>query len=418
MRLAELLARLDAVALENIATHGLAERDLPPTFLAGALESSIRSYAHIRQTVIRRQPPAFAVLVKLCETAGHRLDHDVARQLALEETEMIAARVNRGELGRPDSVRLYTRVLAEARRSDLDLDPSELMLLGVLRGELGLSLVEHFLLEHHDELRGMWDAADAFERELKVLAEHGLLFAVDGDLVLPEDLAPVIRQSLGMRHTRTSLRRLADRLTGRQLADALGAKQARSAGSKEERVDRVVENFVQPAELLAHVNLADLREIARDVGCAVSGSRDELAERLVAFFERNGDLAPQEDIPPPPPEREPRTLTRDQFRAMFVGLTGQQLSDVLALLPDSRQSGSKDQRVNTLWDSHLSEVSLLSALTNRDLEWLLGRQELRVAGSKPDRIQRLITHYATTSLSAGRLEADESTSGFSPDDST
>jgi hypothetical protein len=85
-------------------------------------------------------------------------------------------------------------------------------------------------------------------------------------------------------------------------------------------------------------------------------------------------------------------------------LTGQQLAEVLSRHPELRQSGTKDVRIGTLWQSHLSEPSILNHLTGRDLEDILYHLGLRGAGAKAERVQRLIEHFKAAeprSVSAG-----------------
>jgi hypothetical protein len=420
MRLAEILATLPRSDLEAIARNGLRETDLPSAFLAGALETALRSYAHIRQAIIRRQPPTFAILEVLLEADQHRVDRDTLRARAEEETRAIAARVDDGATGRTEAFRLYRRVLAEARRSELDLDPSETAILGVLRHELGISYVEHFLAEHHADLRTFWDKPDALDRELLQLHWNGIAFVMGDEVVLPDDVVSSVERCIGVTASRGAARRTYAELTGQQLSDALDAKGMKVTGSKEEKVSRLVDNFVQPLEVLEHVNLAELRELARKTGCNVGGSRDELAERLADHFARGLDLkaaAPQEE--PPPPAQEPRVLDQARFRALFMELTASQLGDVLGSMPGLRQSGSKDVRVTTLWQCHLSEVSLLNELTGRDLEWLLSRCSLKTSGTKAERVVRLIDHFrAFVMVPDGEQPSDGSAAGASSDRQT
>jgi hypothetical protein len=58
----------------------------------------------------------------------------------MDETNAIAARVTAGSIvGRDNILQLYRRVFVEALRNDLQLDPSETAILGVLRRELAIA---------------------------------------------------------------------------------------------------------------------------------------------------------------------------------------------------------------------------------------------------------------------------------------
>ncbi len=91
------------------------------------------------------------------------------------------------------------------------------------------------------------------------------------------------------------------------------------------------------------------------------------------------------------PER--RRLHADQFETLFGALQHQELSDILRRQPELRQTGTKDTRIRTLWEAQLSEETLLSELTNRQLEEILQRLGLRISGTKNARMDRIVTHF-------------------------
>jgi hypothetical protein len=117
-----------------------------------------------------------------------------------------------------------------------------------------------------------------------------------------------------------------------------------------------------------------------------------LIDRIISRFAEGKDQIIEE--PPEPARREPRRLDQQHFETMFSALLHQDLSDILRRLPELRQTGTKEVKIRTLWDAHLSEVTLLGELMNRQLEDLLIRLGLRFSGSKQDRIERLITHFS------------------------
>jgi hypothetical protein len=376
------------------AEHVKADEQLARPTLCGLLEGILRSFRFVQDFIVERQPPAFAVLTLLLDAPECILPVEGFREAVMAETTRLCALVDGGEiLGRHDQLRLYRRVLYEARRSDLAIDASESALLGVLRREIGVTQVEHFLLEHHSDLQEFWNNERCFLHELHALRSAGLVFAREGTTLLAEDVAPLVRQALGIDMPTASARRLFAMLSSADLVEALGSVHAKTSGTKEERVERLLLHMVQPRTLLRSVSLGTLRDLCRDAGAAVSGSKDELVERIVTHFAASLDQRPP-DEPEPEPTPEARALEEARFRRLFASLKGQELAHVLAAFPGLRQSGTKDVRVGTLWESHRSESTLLSVLMNRDIEDVLHRLGLRLGGSKPERIHRLVEHFA------------------------
>ena len=149
---------------------------------------------------------------------------------------------------------------------------------------------------------------------------------------------------------------------------------------------------IQPRVVLRSVGLSTLKDICRETDASVSGNKDELIERIVAHFAQRKDQ--QEEEPVEPPRREPRRLDEGHFETLFSVLLHQELADILRRFPDLRQTGTKEIRIRTLWEAHLSETTLLGELMNRQLEDVLHRLGLRLGGSKNDRIERIIHHFA------------------------
>lgn len=415
MRLAPLLTalpddELDRLAIEHVRT----DEKLPRPQLCNFLEGALRSYRFVNEFIVNRQPPSFAILTLLLDAPGYALPVQGFPNLAMDETRRIADLIDKGEiLARDDGLRLYRRALHEARRNDLDLNSSEAALLAVLRREAKIAPVEHFLLEHHQDLREFWDREHAFFHEQNALRSAGLVFAYEGQLLIAEDVAPAIRQTLGIDMSRESARRLFDYVRNADLAGALDAAGARTAGSKEARIERLLTEWIQPRSVLRTLSLGALKDVCRAAGASSTGNKDELIERLVAHFAQGKDE--EVEPPPSPPRQEERALDEERFRMLFGFLTAQELTDILRRFPDLRQSGTKDVRVATLWGAHLAEKTLLAELMNRDLEDILHRLSLRLGGSKPERIARIIEHFA---LGAGSDVANDGSASSTVPDAT
>jgi hypothetical protein len=316
----------------------------------------------------------------------------------------LISRVESGDLvGRDQSLRLYRNVLLEARSNDFRLDPSETSILGVLRRELRIRPVEHFLIEHHPTFRDFWGKEHAFLDSITTLRGSGILFVHEGRVLLAEEVVPVIRQALGLEMSSAKRRRLFERLSGGELNDVLAGCDLKTSGTRDAKVDRLLENYVQPSEALALVSLQTLRNVCREVNATLQGAKEELVERLVHHFLHDLDLRehPQEvGVQQVTAEPEPRILPPTRFRAMFSSFKGDELGDILVSIDSHRVTGAKDLKVDLLEASRFGEGTLLGHLTNRALEDVLQRQRLRSSGSKQERIERLVQHFASLPESA------------------
>lgn len=397
MRLLELLHGLDPDNLERLseAHLGYFEDSARPR-LCLDLESELKGPKHVRDTIFNLRPPGFRVLVEMLETPGYSVSLQGLKERSMEATRALSEAVTAGAVAAKDGVDLYRRVLAEAWRSDLALDGSELALLRVLRQELKIRTVEHFLVEHHRDMGPFWDTDHAFLDAMTGLRSGGLAFAVEGSLVLPEDLAPMVRQVLGLEATRAACHRLFDRVNGSVLGGVAQELGLRASGSKEERVNRLLDNYVQPSEVLERLPGTDLRDMCRALDLPVSGSKDEVVERLRKTFATDADIK-RAEAPPPPPPPEARVLTRERFESLLRSLRAGELSDVLDGIGSRRVTGVKERLIQLILESPFSEHTLLSELGAKQLDATLARLGLRVGGSKRDRIDRLTLFFAEAS---------------------
>lgn len=412
MRLAPLLAALSDEDLSRLAVeHVRTDDKLPRAQLCNFLEGSLRSYKFVNDFITNRQPPTFAILTLLLDAPGYELPREGFRDRVMMETRRTANLIDTGELlARGSEFELYRQALYEARQNDLDLNTSEAALLALLRRKLGVAQVEHFLIEHHRDLREFWDKADCFDHEENALRCAGIVFVCDEKVLIPEEVAPATWQTLGIDMPTDSARRLYGYLSNSELADALGRAGSRTSGTKEARLERLLLERIQPRVVLRSISLTTLRDICRATDASVSGNKDEMIERIVGHFAQGMDQQEEEPVEPPP--QEPRRLSEQQFVTLFSALLHQELTEILRRLPNLRQTGTKEMRIRTLWQAHLAEQTLLSKLMNRDLEDSLHRLGLRLGGSKYDRVDRIISHFAevidvvTTPLEAENSRID------------
>ena len=399
MKLADLLADVASEDLARLAReHAHTDETLGGPQLRATIEGVLRSHRFLQEFLLNRQPPTFAIITILLDASGHSIPAIELRDAVLAETDRLCVAIDSGELlERDEQLRIYRRVLYQARSNDLQLDASEASILGVLRQELEIAQVEHFLIEHHADLREFWRGDGAFERELLSLRSAGLVYERAGSTLMPEDLAQGIRQVVGIDMSRTNARRLYGYLSNNELYECLSAVRVPTSGTKEDRLERLISNNVQPRSALhlRTMGVDRLREICKEIGATVSGSKDELARRIIAHVAAGRDLLGEPE--PPPPVQEPRRLDGERFALLFSRLRGHELAAILSEL-ELRRWGSKETQVQTLWEAHRAEQTLLATLSSSDIEGLLRRVALRTGGSKTERIERAIEHFAVTSL--------------------
>lgn len=393
MRLAALLSELSDMELERLAIeHVRTDARLARPQLCNFLEGALRSFRFVHAFVVNRQPPTFSILTLLLESPGYQREIEGFRDAVMIETQRVVELIDHGELlVRDRQLHLYRRTLYEARRNDLDVNSSEAAMLAVLRREQGIAQVEHFLIEHHQDFREFWDREQCYEHEGNALRCAGIVFQSNGHLVIPEEVAPAVWQTLGIDMATESARRLYGHLSNAELADVLQAADSRTSGSKEHRLERIILEHIQPRTALQSVALTTLKDICRATDASSSGNKDELIERIIGHFAQGRDQ--REEEPPEVRVAEARRLQQAQFVTLFGALLNQELSDILRRQPELRQTGTKETRIRTLWEAQLSEVTLLRELMNRQLEDVLHRLGLRLSGSKSARIERLIEHF-------------------------
>lgn len=192
-----------------------------------------------------------------------------------------------------------------------------------------------------------------------------------------------------------SLRRSGERQRARVTSHS--SAKLRRRRSKDDKINRLVENYIQPSVAIAAWSSAALKDVCRERGLTSSGGKDELVERLVQHFARNGELQPKAEPPPPPPPEE-RVLLMERFTLKFSRLRGRDLSDVLSGVGPKRSTGGKDKLLEIIRESRFKEETLLLELDLKQLEWVLDRLRLKSNGTAADRVARLIEYFAKTPI--------------------
>lgn len=397
MRLSELIALLSPERLAELARAAVPGADeLNPSEWSRKLELVLVETGYIEQVVLALRPPVASVLLRLLESDAQVIDREAAAAHVASETEEWCRRVTAGELGHrlADRSLLYRKMLEAAWANDLTLDQSELRMLRLLREQLGLFRIEHFLLAYHASIQPYWRFDDEFGRVVEALLQAGVLFEPEeGRLVLPRELIPNVRRVLDVDVPRPAARRLLARLdSGAHLKVALDDHDLQTSGSKQDRIDRIIEHFVPMHRVVDTMHIAAARDLVRSLGLPVTGSKEDLVNRIVDHFANQRDIAQVETEPEEHDEREPRELEPEGFTRLLEGLKGHQLHTLLMHL-ELRTSGTKETRIATLWESPYSETTLLSRLKGPELEELLVRNGLLSRGSKAEKVARLIAAF-------------------------
>jgi hypothetical protein len=407
MRLAALLAEQSDADLQRLAIeHVRTDEKLARPQLCNFLEGALRSFSFVSSFIVNRQPPTFSILTSLLESPGYERPVIGFKEVVMNDTGRLVEQIEQDELlARDRQLHLYRRSLYEARRNDLDINASEAVLLAVLRREQRISQVEHFLIEHHKDFHEFWNRDGNFAQEISALRYAGIIFLVNDRVLIPEEVAPAVWQTLGLDMPSESARRLLGYLTNSELAEVLEAAGARVSGTKEQRLERIVLERIQPHVALQTVGVQTLKEICRSTDAPSTGNKDDLIARIIGHFAQGRDQREEDTIEVRMPEL--RRLQSGQFEMLFGVLQHQELSDILRRQPDLRQAGTKETKIRTLWEAQLSEQTFLGGLTNRQLEEVLQRVGLRISGAKNARMERLVAHFEQTPSTVEGRSADE-----------
>jgi SAP domain len=394
MRIAHLLSSLDAKRVGELARAVVPGADDQVSHMwVAALENVLRSTGHVEHLIVAQRPPVLALLITLLETEARAGSRGDLRREALALAERWTRLVTDGEIcGGADRCQLYRRLLAAAWGNDLRIDASESHLLGLLRHELGMTKVEHFLISHHREITSVFGHGDdGFDALVDALCAGGVLYEVGDSLQLPDELVANVRRALGVRTSMAAMRRLLQHLGNDELKAALERHHLRLSGAKPERIERLVDALA-PIDVtldVAHVN--DLKDLARRFGMTVGGSKDQLIERIVDYFDRDRDLASLDEAPPEI-VAESKALSESAFGRLFDGFTVQQRRELLQE-SDLPFGGAKTKQIETLWASPYSEATLLRRFSAAELEAALEKLGLDRRGNKEERASRLIAHH-------------------------
>ncbi|MCI0416576.1 hypothetical protein L0222_27725 [bacterium] len=417
MKLREILHSLPEELIETLARDRLSQVTdirLPKGVLIDELAEVLASSAYINSQVAFRHPPCFEILDLLLNSTEHAIPAEGFRQKVEESTERLVQMASRSPIfPKPKNYDLYLRLLYEAWDFQQDIDSSEANLLRALRNELDISLMEHFVVEHHPLLHRFWRNDQAYELERNHLRSAGVLFTVDNRYLIADETAMLVRKAWGAELSAAQFGRLLNVLSNEDLRRILEAEGLNVSGPSDEKKNRIVENYVSPRTALESLKIEAIRESSKALGCRSSGSKDDVIDAIIDWLDDDEDLkaqaaaaafaAEEAEKQVIPVTTETRILSAEAFADLLGRLTNDALYDILSRLTGLRRSGSKEERVRRLLDSPYSEHRILSRLNNEALHELCRQLTLSPYGPKEEKIGRLMQAYRSFTTQSGVL---------------
>src|SRR5690625_1001139 len=400
MKLKELLNQYPEEALDQIArdnVDAIANVRLPRSVLEREIAATLSSFSYVAETMAASHPPTYVFIKLIMESPEHSVAAYGFKEAVLHRTDKFTeqAASQSASKAADEARHLYRSALKAAWEFDNRITASEANLLETLRTELGITMREHLLLEHHPDVRPVWDSPRAYETARNYLLAKGLILTHGNHFVLPEEVAAQIRKYWGVEMHDATYKRLLSRLTIGNLRAILETHSLALSGSKAERIDRIVTGMVSPSDALDVLTINELKDFSRSLRLPVSLAKSELISQLIAGFDQPSDQLSMpattgaDDAVTSPG----RQLEEEAFHELLSRLTGSQLHEVLDGLGLAR-SGRKDARVARLVQSHFSEAQVLSQLRRRELSAISERLGLPISGLKDDLVERIIAAAA------------------------
>ncbi len=211
------------------------------------------------------------------------------------------------DLADQKAIDIYQAVLEVALEDD-EITADERNLLEKLRRKIKVTRHEHRLLEARlgkfpkpgNELHSHED----FKEALKGLQYAGIVLYCnrlddDNNIVLPEEIAPGVKKTIGFEMKPETQTLLHEALTNDQLRTALAAQGLPLSGTKTDRSDRLIKAGCKPSEVLATLMNSELATICKKLqGVTVSGSKQERVDRVIDYFASLVQKTPEETDDP------------------------------------------------------------------------------------------------------------------------
>ncbi len=396
MKITEILDKYSDAAIYQIAADKIDESAnlrLPRSVIIQEISSALNSLSFVASALAPSRPPTYAFIKLLLESPDYKQPIEGFQEKVMQTTKDMTKRAESGNGLSPDkNYKFYINILKNAWESNNEIDRSEAQLLEAIRNELNIWTREHLLLEHHPEVRQLWDKSDAYINARNYLLLKGLVLTYENYYIIAEEVAIQIRKAWEVDLERDDYERFLYMLKNKQLHDSLEMIGLQVSGTKEEKIDRILSSLIPPTELLEYIPINELREFCRNNSIQISGRKPEVISNCIDFFDRKLDLVEEveeETISPLPSTPETRELSNEILRKLLQNLNNDQLSDVLSGCY-LKTSGVKQEKIERLIDSPWSDRTILNHLRKSDLSSICKKMAINISGVKTELIDRLI----------------------------
>jgi len=396
MKLEEILQGYSNAAIDQIAADKVDESAnlrLPRNIIIQEICSALNSLSYIASALAPSRPPTYAFIKLLMEAPEHKLPIEGFREKVMEMTEVMTERAKTGKgLSPGKNHELYIKILKSAWENNQEINRSESMLLEALKNELGLWTREHLLLEHHPEVRELWDLPDAYVSARNRLLVKGIVVTHDNYYAIADEVSYQIQKSWQIDLKKHDYYRLLKALKKENLHQFLEKTGLQLSGTKEDKINRIINAFLPPSEILDSLQVNELREFCGENNIPKSGSKPEVISNIIHCFDKKLDLVTTEEEEPQsnlPEEPEERMLDERELIGLLNNATSDQLYDILSK-SFLKTSGKKQDKITRLIESPWSEISMLNCLRKVDLAEICKKMNVSNVGIKKELIDRLV----------------------------
>lgn len=411
--LRDLLSTYSEQDLEKLAKDKIEDFEhlrLPKSVLIEELSNLLTSPSYIYETIAFRSPPTFEILTSLLNSPGYEAPIHGFRKTILERTKEYIDKAESGEfLNKGAGYALYVKMLHTAWESEGTVERNEACLLETLREELGLTFKEHCILEHHPRISAYWNTGNPFQRERNHLLQSGIVYVHEQNdtYVLPEEIAYQILTLWEVELDDYDYERLLSHLTKDPLSTVLDHFNLKISGTKEDLIQRIIENHIPARKALDLMQKEDLSDVCKSIGCKSSGVKQEIIDRLINKFRYDFDLESEEETNPVEEiVEEEKQLNEQDFKILFNVFTANELQHLLSQIPTLVTYGIKEEKINRLWSGPYSEQSLLELLNKREIQAACKEFGLPVSGRKEDLIERVIDYFQRVNINYMGIEEE------------
>jgi P-loop Domain of unknown function (DUF2791) len=395
MKLLEILDSYDTVLLDQIAADKVDEilnLRLPQSVIKQEIKSALNSQSYISNKILYGKPPTFAILNLLLQLPGFMAEVEGFRDSVIVYTRELTSRAAQIKNSHHKNSSLYLRILIRAWENDGLIDKSESHILELVKQELGIWEREHFILMHDESIISLWDIEKEYNLARNNLLSAGIVMTIGSKYVIAEEVTTQIRKTFGMEIMDSAYKRLLSSLSKEDLGQVLSHYEFNISGSKEALVDRISNSLIPTGDILGQVHLESLRELCRQENLQISGSKSTVIANIIEYFGEDRDLIEEQTVEEKNSllqEPEAREMEPDIYGKILTNLTGQQLYDIL-YQAGLMTSGSKEEKVKRVLDSHFSERSALNYLRKEDLTQVCRKFSMPVSGSKQELVDRVL----------------------------